>query len=179
MTPAKRRPATPANPQPTGVAKKDSTQQAPKDLPATQGLPRPPRPAPTDSTQQAPKDLPATQGLPRPPRPEPKDITQRAPIDTPAAQAPIDTPAAQAPIDTPVAKAPIDTPTSQVPARAAKKDSQSLGPDGEPVAEEVLAGDAGGGSAPPTETGDAAPVDRAPQSPGRSRALHPERVWPD
>ena len=61
------------------------------------------------------------------------------------------------------------------------KDSIQLrGPDGEPIAEEALTGDAGGDSTPPTETGHAAPVDRAaPQSPGRSRALHPERVWPD
>ncbi len=152
MTPPKRRPATPADQRLTKVAKKDSTQQAPKDTPATQGLPRPPRPGPKDSTQQAP-------------------------IDAPAAQAPIDTPAAGAPIDSPVAQAPIDTPTGQGPTRAAKKDSiQLLGPDGEPIAEEALTGDAGGDSAPSTETGQAAPEG---QSPGRSRALPPERVWPD
>lgn len=72
------------------------------------------------------------------------------------------------------------TPANPRPARAAKKDStQLLGPDGEPIAEEAPTG-AGGDSAPPTEAGHAAPVDRAaPPSPGRSRALHPERVWPD
>ncbi len=46
--------------------------------------------------------------------------------------------------------------------------------------QEAPTGDASGDSAPPTETGQVDPEDRATtQSPGRSRALHPERVWPD
>jgi len=143
----------------------------PKRRPATPATQRPAKVAKKDTNQQAPIDTPATQRLPRPPRPGPKDSTQQAPIDTPAAGASI---------DTPVAQAPIDTPTSQRPTRAAKKDStQLLGHHGEPIAGEAPTG-AGGDSAPSTETGHAAPVDRAaPQSPGRSRARHPERVWPD
>jgi len=143
----------------------------PKRRPAAPATQRPAKVAKNDGNQQSPTDTPAPQGLPRPPRPGPKDSTQQAPIDTPAAEAPL---------DTPVAQAPIDTPTSQRPTRAPKKDrAQLLGPDGEPIAEEAPTG-AGGDSAPSTETGQAAPVDRAaPQSPGRSRALHPERIWPD
>jgi hypothetical protein len=54
--------------------------------------------------------------------------------------------------------------------RAATKDST----------QEAPTGDAGKDSAPPTETGQVDREDRAAtQSPGRSRALHPERVWPD
>lgn len=53
------------------------------------------------------------------------------------------------------------------------------GSDLELTIEAAPTGDAGGDSAPTTETGQVEPEDRATtQSPGRSRA-HPERVWPD
>ena len=83
---------------------------------------------------------------------------------------------------TPPSAAPAsDEPVTAPAPRAATNDStQLLGPDGEPVAQEAPTEQAGGDSAPPTESGQAAPEDRATtQSPGRSRALYAQRVWPD
>ena len=86
------------------------------------------------------------------------------------------------------------TPASQGPARTApdvpvvadrpsaqtKDGTQLLGPDGEPIAEEALTGDASGDSTVPTETGQVDAEDRATtQSPGRPLALYPLPVWPD
>ena len=62
------------------------------------------------------------------------------------------------------------TPASQGPKRGTTKDST----------EEASTGDAGGESAPPTETGHVDPEDGATTpSPGHSRSRNPERVWPD
>lgn len=73
------------------------------------------------------------------------------------------------------------TPKSRKSTKAATEDStELLGPDGEPVGEEGPTGDAGGDSAPPTETGQEGRGDRVKkQSPGRSRGLYPLPVWPD
>jgi hypothetical protein len=80
-----------------------------------------------------------------------------------------------APPPTPEVPIVADVPTAET-----KDDTQLLGPDGEPVAQEAPTGDASGDSAPPTKTGQVDPEDRATtQSPGRSRALFPGRVWPD
>ena len=74
-----------------------------------------------------------------------------------------------------------DVPTAP-PVRSAKtKDgAQLLGPEGEPIAQEAAAGDVGGGSAPPTETGRVDSEDRATtQSQRRPGGLYPLPVWPD
>jgi hypothetical protein len=81
-----------------------------------------------------------------------------------------------APPDAPVPDGPVAVPAPP----AATKDGTLLGPEGEPIAQEARRGDAGGDSAPPTETGQAAPEDRATtQSPGRRRTWYPLPVWPD
>jgi len=62
------------------------------------------------------------------------------------------------------------TPASQGPTRAATKDS----------IQEAPSEDAGGASAPPTETGQTGPEERAAtQSPRRPLSLYPLPVWPD
>jgi hypothetical protein len=100
---------------------------------------------------QAPIDTPASQGPPRPPAPAPEDDTQQAPIDSAESQAPIDAATGQ--------KAPRPAPKRRTPEPATKN---------------------AGASSAPTETGQIDPHGRAPQQPPeRSRALHPERVWPD
>ena len=73
-----------------------------------------------------------------------------------------------------------DVPTAP-PVRGAKtKDgTQLLGPEGEPIDQEALAGDAGGDSTPPTEIGQVDPAARATQSRRRSGGLYPLPVWPD
>jgi len=68
------------------------------------------------------------------------------------------------------------------PVRGAKtKDgAQLLGPEGEPIAQEAATRDAGGDSAPPTETGRVDSEDRATtQSQRRPGGLYPLPVWPD
>ena len=81
-----------------------------------------------------------------------------------------------APPDAPVQGEPVAVPAPP----AATKDGILLGPEGEPVAKEAPRGDAGGDSAPPTQTGQAAPADRpTKQSPRRPLALYPLPVWPD
>ena len=126
MTPAKRRPATPASQKPKRAA-----------------------PAPEVPTVA---DPPPTRGGVLP--------------DVPTAPS--------------AAPVPDERVTAPAPSVATKDSTELLGPDGEPIAQEAPAGDAGGGSAPPTKTGQAAREDRATtQSPPRSRALYPLPVWPD
>ena len=60
--------------------------------------------------------------------------------------------------------------------------TELLGPDGDPIAEEVPARDAGRDSAPPRKTRHVDTADRttAPSpSPGRPVDLYPLPVWPD
>ena len=73
-----------------------------------------------------------------------------------------------------------DVPTPP-PVRGAKtKDgAQLLGPEGEPIAQDAASRDAGGDSAPPTQTGPADPEARATQSRRRPGGLYPLPVWPD
>ncbi len=81
-----------------------------------------------------------------------------------------------APPDVPV---PEELVTTVVLPAETKDSTEVLGPDGEPIAQEAPT-DAGGDSAPPTETGQVDPEDRATtQSPGRPLALYPLPVWPD
>ncbi len=97
------------------------------------------------------------------------------------------TPASQGPTRTApdVPTAPPDVPVpdelvTTVPPVETKDDTELLGPDGEPIAQEAPTGDAGGSSAPPTETGQVEPEDRATtQSPRRPLSLYPLPVWPD
>ena len=70
--------------------------------------------------------------------------------------------------------------TAPAPPGGTKDTTPLLGPDGEPLAQEAPTKHAGRDSAPPTETGQAANEDRpTTQSPGRTRALYAQRVWPD
>ncbi len=72
-----------------------------------------------------------------------------------------------------------DVPTAP-PVRGAKTkdDTKLLGPEGEPIALEAATGDAGGDSAPPTQTGQVDP--EAPAQPQRRPGgLYPLPVWPD
>ena len=98
---------------------------------------------------------------------------------TPAKRRP-STPASQGPTrvapDVPIA------PSDAAVAPAETEDtSQLLGADGEPVADEAVAEHAGGGSAPPAETGQLDhPQDRTTtESPRRPLSLYPLPVWPD
>ncbi len=94
---------------------------------------------------------------------------------TPAKRRPA-TPASQGPTrtapDVPVVAHPPPVPT--------KESAELLGPDGAPANQDAPARDAGGNSAPPTETGQVRPEDPATkQSPRRSRGRYPLPVWPD
>ena len=63
---------------------------------------------------------------------------------------------------------------------AATKDGILLGPEGEPIAQDAPRGDAGGDSAPPTQTRQVDAEDRgATQSRQRPGGLYPLPVWPD
>ena len=63
---------------------------------------------------------------------------------------------------------------------AATKDGILLGPEGEPIAQDALRDDAGGDSAPPTQTSQVDAEDRATtHSPRRSGSFYPLPVWPD
>ena len=99
------------------------------------------------------------------------------------------TPAKRRPA-TPASKGPSrvapDVPTvadpPPVPAAETKDGSELLGPDGEPIAEEVPARDASRDSAPRRETRQVDAADRATTqspSPGRPLDLYPLPVWPD
>jgi hypothetical protein len=130
MTPAKRRPATPASQGPTRTA---------PDVPIVAEPP------------------------PVPPPPLPGGA--RAP-DVPTAP--------------PDASLPDEPAIALVPPAAAEDGTELLGPDGEPIAPDAPTADAGGDSAPPTETGQVDAEDRATtQSPGRPRGRYPLPVWPD
>ncbi len=97
---------------------------------------------------------------------------------TPAKRRPA-TPASQGPTRT-APDVPVVADRAPVPPAETKDSSELLGPDGEPIAEEALTGDASGDSAPPTETGQVDAEDRATtQSPGRPLSLYPLPVWPD
>ena len=91
------------------------------------------------------------------------------------------------------AKRRTTTPASQGPTRTApdvpivvnpppetKDETQLLGPEGEPIDQEALAGDASGDSAPSAEAGRVHPEHRA-TTPSRRRpgGLYPLPVWPD
>ena len=95
---------------------------------------------------------------------------------TPAKRDPA-TPASQGPKRPRVPDVP-----SAPPVRGAKtKDgTRLLGPEGEPIAQDAANGDAGGDSAPPTQTGQVDAEDRpTTQSPRRSGSFYPLPVWPD
>ena len=105
---------------------------------------------------------------------------------TPAKRRPA-TPASQGPTRTApdVPAAPPDVPVpdelvTTVPPPETKDGTELLGPDGEPIAEEALTGDASGDSTPPTDAGRVDAEDRGTtQSPGRPLSLYPLPVWPD
>jgi hypothetical protein len=73
-----------------------------------------------------------------------------------------------------------DVPTAP-PVRGAKTKvgAQLLGPEGEPIAQEAATRDAGGDTAPATETGQVESEARATQSRRRPGGLYPLPVWPD
>jgi hypothetical protein len=152
MTPAKRRPATPASQGPTRVAPDVPT--APPDAPVPDEL---------MTAAEVPPEVPTVADPPPvPPRPIPGGV--RAP-DVPTA-----------PPDAPL---PDELAIALVPP-AAEDGTELLGPNGEPMAQDAPTADAGGGSAPPTETGQVDAEDRATtQPPGRSRGRYPLPVWPD
>jgi hypothetical protein len=87
------------------------------------------------------------------------------------------TPASQGPTrtapDVPIA---ANGPT---PAGKTKDDTQLLGPEGEPIAQEARPRDAGRDSAPSTETDQLSSDDRATQARRRPGGLYPLPVWPD
>ena len=93
---------------------------------------------------------------------------------TPARRRPA-TPASQGPArmapDVPIVANPKPAPPAET-----KDSTQLLGPEGGPIAQ----GDAGGDSAPPTETGREDSDDRATtQARRRPGGLYPLPVWPD
>jgi hypothetical protein len=97
---------------------------------------------------------------------------------TPAKRRPA-TPASQGPTRT-APDVPIVAQPTPVPPAETKDGTPLLGPEGEPIAQEASTGDASGDSAPPTETGQVRPADRATtQPPRRSGGLYPLPVWPD
>lgn len=95
---------------------------------------------------------------------------------TPAKRRPA-TPANQGPTRT-APDVPIVADPTPVPPAETKDGTQLLGPEGEPIDQEALTGDASGDSAPPTERVDAG--NRATtQAPRRPGGLYPLPVWPD
>ncbi len=87
---------------------------------------------------------------------------------TPASQGPTRT-APDVPTAPPDAPVPNELVTAPVPSAETKDGTQ-----------EAATGDTGGDSAPPTETGQVDPEDRATtQRPRRPLALYPLPVWPD
>ena len=70
---------------------------------------------------------------------------------------------------------------SAPPVRSAKTKAgaQLLGPEGDPIAQEAATRDAGGDSAPATQTGQVAPDARTTQARRRPGGLYPLPVWPD
>ena len=97
---------------------------------------------------------------------------------TPAKRRPA-TPASQGPTRT-APDVPIVADPATVPPAKTKEGTQLLGPEGEPIDQEALTGDASGNSASRTETVQVVPEDRATtQSPRRSGSFYPLPVWPD
>jgi len=96
---------------------------------------------------------------------------------TPAKRRPA-TPVSQGPTRT-APDVPIVANPSPVPAAKTKDDTQLLGPEGEPIAREAATRDAGGDSAPLTQTGQVDPETRATQAQRRPGGLYPLPVWPD
>lgn len=93
------------------------------------------------------------------------------------------TPASQGPArtapDVPVVANPPPSPAAET-----KDGTRRLRAEGDPIGQEAPTRDAGGDSAPPTETGHADARDRATaqspkQSPRRPLSLYPLPVWPD
>lgn len=68
---------------------------------------------------------------------------------------------------------------SPVRATKTKDDTQLLGPEGEPIAQEAATGDAGRDPAPAEQTGQVDPEARAAQPRRRPAGLYPLPVWPD
>ena len=106
---------------------------------------------------------------------------------TPAKRRPA-TPASQRPTRARVPDVPSAPPDAPVPDElvtvpappAATKDGTLLGAEGEPIAQRAPKGEAGGDSAPPTQTGQVDAENRATtQSPRRPLSLYPLPVWPD
>jgi hypothetical protein len=95
---------------------------------------------------------------------------------TPAKRRPA-TPASEGPTRT-APDVPIVAGPKPAPAKKTKDETQLLGPEGEPIAQEAATGDAGGNSAPP-RTGQVDPDARATQSRRRPGGLYPLPVWPD
>ena len=97
---------------------------------------------------------------------------------TPAKRRPA-TPASQGPART-APDVPIVANPPPVPPAKTKDGTELLGPKGEPTPPGAPRGDAGGDSAPPTQTGKVDDDDRATtRSPRRPLALYPLPVWPD
>jgi len=97
---------------------------------------------------------------------------------TPAKRRPA-TPASQGPTRT-APDVPIVANPPPVRPATTKHSSQLLGPEGETIAQEAAAGDAGGDSSPPMQTGQVDVEDRGVmQSPRRPGGLYPLPVWPD
>ncbi len=88
------------------------------------------------------------------------------------------TPAKRRP-GTPASDGPTRT-APDVPRAKTKDGTHLLGPEGEPITEEASTVDAGGDSAPPTETGLVGSEDPATtKSRRRPGGLYPLPVWPD
>ena len=98
---------------------------------------------------------------------------------TPASQGPKRARVPDVPSPPPDAPVPDEFVTAPAPP-AATKDGTLLGPEGEPIAQRGPRGDAGGDSAPPTQTRQVDAEDQATtHSPRRSGSFYPLPVWPD
>ncbi len=98
---------------------------------------------------------------------------------TPASQGPTRV-APDVPIAPPDAPVPDELVTTPVAPAETEDSAELLGPDGEPIAQEAPTRNPRRDSAPPTETGQLAPQDRATtQSPRRPLEEYPLPVWPD
>ncbi len=89
------------------------------------------------------------------------------------------TPASQGPTRT-APDVPIVADRTPVPPAETKDGTQLLGPEGEPIDQEALTGDASGDSAPPAQTARVDAGHRATtQTRRRPGGLYPLPVWPD
>jgi hypothetical protein len=93
---------------------------------------------------------------------------------TPAKRRPA-TPVSQGPTRT-APDVPIVAKPSPVRAAKTKDDTQLLGPEGEPIAQDAATGDAGREPAPAPQAGQAGPEAQARRRPA---GLYPLPVWPD